>query len=518
MSNTKSTSTRIIRPMAILLLSAGLFSSCSFGVGTGSDQDLNTLLALNTGVNAFINLVATEEDTEDTAVSSRTINVGEDTGDADDIYSILAGGTKIPRAIYTEYKASTENKAYIPQKQSPTSNQLISNFYGDPDKEAYFTMVPATVGGQDAYQIDLWVYDRSNLYHEYEFESYYVDAEDTGWNVLNSTDPAKGFGFLALESHYYDGSVLSKEVRAIGYEGEVYDIAIPELTQEHIESYTFDITSAWDQTPTLDHAETELQEPELSLAGGSYYVQTHGTGVVPSSGSNPYDYEVMNYYAESDDQNTRMGLSYLLQQSDASDHYYRTVTRSRAEYDDGTLGSRLIRSVTAHSYLGDPPWHYYVQEITIDPVTQGNATVMRYVQEDKSYSNTLESTPFRHTRFDLEEQNAGGNTKRYTGTFQIFYTSWIENFSVRYEEGEFNLKQKKGSSRALIGDEFSIAMKDLHEGSSFSLRLPGGGAFTGSYAGGAFIGVYTAKGSAPQEIEIQSGMVLLDGEHWDFVQ
>ncbi|MCF7940146.1 MAG: hypothetical protein K9M84_00900, partial [Spirochaetia bacterium] len=254
MSNTKSTSTRIIRPMAILLLSAGLFSSCSFGVGTGSDQDLNTLLALNTGVNAFINLVATEEDTEDAAVSSRTINVGEDTGDADDIYSILAGGTKTPGAIYTEYKASTENKAYIPQKQSPTSNQLISNFYGDPDKEAYFTMVPATVGGQDAYQIDLWVYDRSNLYHEYEFESYYVGADDTGWNVLNSTDPAEDYGFLALESHYYDGSVLTKEVRAIGYEGEVYDIAIPELTQEHIESYTFDITSEWDQSPTLDHA------------------------------------------------------------------------------------------------------------------------------------------------------------------------------------------------------------------------------------------------------------------------
>jgi hypothetical protein len=519
MSRTKSSiMRRAIIPVSILLLSAALLSSCSFGVGTGSDQDLNTLVALNTGVNSFINLIATEEDTEAAAVSTRTINVGEDTGDDDDIYSILAGGTKAPQEIYTEYKASNENKAYIPQEQNSTSNQLISNFYGDPDKEAYFTMVPATVDGQDAYQIDLWVYDRSNLYHEYEFESYYVGRSDTRWAVINGTEPSEGFGFRALESHYYDGSVLSKEVRAMGYAGDVYDIAIPELTQSNLARYTFEITSEWDQTPALDHDETEMKEPELSQTGGSFYLQTHGTGVFPSSASSPYDYEVMNYYAESDDQNTRMGLSYLLQQSNASDHYYRTVTRSRAEYDDTTLESRLIRSVTVHSYKGDDPWHYYVQEITIDPVTQGNATVMRYVQEDKSYSYTLASTPYRHTRFDLEEQNSGGGTKRYAGTFQIFYTSWIENYSVRYDEGVFTLKQKKGSSRALIGDEFSIAMRDLHDGSSFSLMLPGGGSFTGRYAGGAFIGVYTAKGSAPQDIVIQSGAITLDGEPWDFVQ
>ncbi len=518
MNNRKKLLT-IRRTVSIIIMSVLLITSCTFDIRDPDDQDLSTLLTLNRGISSFMSILASDSDldSEERSSSSRAINPGADDveGTSQDIYDYLhdAEGTLLtPKQVFEEYKTGDEI-AEVPDSASSPDRHFLENFYGDTSMEAYFSLTPASdppSDDKDYYVVNLYIYDRSSLYLEYEYESYLV-AEDSWRNLDEDGDYP---GYLAMRSVYYDGSYLDRTLEDHGPDSSgdpVYDIAVPEITDGNLDSYTFAITTAWFKDPELTDSDTVINDPDITQSDGNYYSKTYGSGKVQQEDHRLHDYEVISYYAEYDDQDRRTGVSYILQPDEwGGGNYLRTVTRSSSTYADNQLTSRTIRSVTSHSYKGNTPWQTDTQEITIGTTSD---LLLTYSQVDKIFSgSSVSGTPWHHSQMTLTEEESTGVTKRYTGTYQVFWRNWIENYSVEYEDGEFTLRRLSGSSRrSLFGDTYTISFEDLRDNRSFSILLPGGGKFSGRYIGGAFVGTYTPKGGSPQDITVRGGSIILDG-------
>lgn len=524
MNNRKKSLTIQKTVSVIIMMSILLITSCTFDIRDPDDQDLSTLLTLNRGVSSFMSILASDSDldSEERSSSSRAINSSaEDIEETlQDIYDYLhdddAERTLLtPKQVFEKYKTGDEI-AEVPDSASSPDRHFLENFYGDTSMEAYFSLTPASAppsDDKDYYVVNLYIYDRSSLYLDYEYESYLV-AEDSWSNLDEDGDYP---GYLAMRSVYYDGSYLDKTLEDHGPDSSgdpVYNIEVPEITDGNLDSYTFAITTSWSKDPELTDSDTVIDDPAVTQGNGNYYSKTYGSGKVQQEDHRLHDYEVISYYAEYDDKDKRTGVSYTLQPDEwGGGNYLRTVTRSSSTYADGQLISREIKSVTSHSYKGSNPWQTDTQEIAIGTTGSTEDLLLTYSQVDKIFSgSSVSGTPWHHSQMTLTEEESAGVTKRYTGTYQVFWSNWIENYSVEYEDGEFTLRRLSGSSRrSLFGDTYRISLEDLRGNGSFSIQLPGGGEFSGRYIGGAFVGTYTAKGGSPQDITIRGGSIILDG-------
>lgn len=502
---------RYVGRIGSLLILVTFLASCTFDARDPDEQDLSSLLAVNRGFSTFITLIAEDEDVTNREATSRTISSGvADTGSANDLESIV--GNKSPQQVFTEY-AEPGEVAEIPDSFSNNNHAYIENFYGDDALEARFSLEEYEPN-DDYFLVKLWIYDRSNLYLEYEYEEYLVAGNS--WTFYDgSLNENK---MITSRSYYYDGSYVDKEILDSNLLSPadpllVYEIEMPEISQANLGAYTFSILDGWADFPSIETA-YDMDEPGLTLADGDFFLKTKGDGRVSQDDDRLYDFENITYYSESQDQERRFSVSFVLQPEKRSSNHLKSVVRSSSLYDESSLISRQIRSVTAHTYRNNAPWQYDTQEIEIEAVSSGNDTKMTYSQVDKTFSNSLNSTPWMHTVMELEEQNAAGGSKRYSGTYQVLWTSWIDNWTVKYEDGVFSMKQKKGSNRNLFGDELFISIDQLSPGGLLSFPLSGGGRFTGTYRSGAFIGQYTPRGGSPYEVTVNSGYVQIGDRYW----
>lgn len=508
---------------AVLLLSLlAIFTSCSitFDNEPADEQDLSSLVTFNRSVSSFVSMLAADTDATGDRASARTVNIGLDTESSVDMFSILddgAGGSKSPLEIYddTQYRPSGS----IARVPSTSDDQLIENFYNDEALEAYFTLSPTS--DDDYLEVDLYVYDRSSLYLEYEYENYLVRKDDTAWNYYRDTSGT--IGFIELSSHYYDGTVLQKDTDPDGiifpdwsvFDNQVYDISFPEISQTNLEDYSFDFLS---NDPTFtDPGSVSYTEPARTQGDGDFYLMTLGS---MEDARISRTYEVLNYYAEYDSQDIRNGLSFIIKplsfavgnddrsldsRADVgnSRDYIRTVVRSHAIYDGNSLDSRSIRSLTEFNNS------FESQEITIEHDADD---LVVFSQENREYDgDDLGSVKVLGVYEMQESTSSTAANRKYTGSYAETKNGKTTDYNVLYEDGDLTLTRAK-KSRGYIGQEFSVDLDDLRSGSSFELRLSGGGLFSGYLSSGAFIGTYTPLGGSPQSIMVDSGTVILDGQ------
>lgn len=510
-------------PAVILLFTIlFIFTSCSitFDNEPADEQDLSSLVTFNRSVASFVSMLAPDSEVTGERASARTINIGLDTDSSVDMFSILDdgdNGSKSPLEIYNEtlYRPSG-SIARIP---SASGDQLIENFYNDESLEAYFTLSPTE--SDDYLEVELYVYDRSSLYLDYEYENYLVQKDDTGWNYYRDTTGTVE-GFIELSSHYYDGTVLQKDTDPAQiifpdwsvFDNNVYDISFPEISQANLEDYTFDFLA---KDPTFtDDSSVSYDEPARDQDSGDFYLRTLGT---MEDNRISRTYEVLNYYAEYDSQDVRNGLSYIIKplsfavgndrsSSSRADvgnsrDYIRTVVRSHALYDGNSLDTRSIRSLTEFNNS------FESQEMTIEHDDDG---LVVFSQENREYKDDDLNTVKVLGIYEMQESaSSTAANKKYTGSYAETKNKKTTNYTVVYDDGELTLTRSK-NSRGFIGQEFSVDLDDLQAGETFEVKLSGGGLFSGYLSSGAFIGSYTPLGGATQDIVVDSGMIILDGE------
>ena len=468
----------VIAVMMILLI-----TSCTFQEVDFEEQDLSFLLAVNKGLTMVATNIAVDADIT-TDRSSRTINLSDNDYESDsDTYDVL--GTMTPAEVYDEYLNSQTGYAEVPDKESDNNRKYIEYFYDDEALEGYFRL-KENVTYPDYYTVELYIYDRSNLYLDYEYEEYLVGKDDATWAYLSA--PATS-GLIKLETHNYDGSVVERDIIESGGAGNVYDIAVPAITSAN---YTFDYADDWVSAPDPKLAAADIS-PSRDLAG-DYYVKTYGTG----SG-----FEVISYYAETNDKDNRNAVTYILQPEDGNGNYVSTVTRSASVYDADGLSSRTIKSLQATTWGNSDPDTLDTQEITIEPQDTDDK-LLHYYQVDKTYSGSLDTEPTYYTIMDIEEQNE----KKYSGTYQVLWPDVIDNYTVKYEAGEFTMKQKKSTKRSIY-DELTVNLQSLEGDGAITIALPGGGWFDGTFVGGVMSGSYTSGAGVEQAIIVRSGYILL---------
>ena len=496
----------VLRTTALLILGILTLSSCSILLPADSEDDLADLAAFAQLLDTSARYLAVDADLVTLAAAdSRTVT-------PDDQYGLDDFETgKTPDQVYNLFKQGSETTVSVPK-----NNGVIQDFYGNAALTASFTMSPA---GANHYRVELNVFDSADLLLEYVEEVYYVSKTD--WAPLSDTSGTSGF--VSSKDVYYDGSELNHEEITFSYGPNVYAIDIPELIGNQ-SAYSFTIRNDW-PTPTMQDPETVIAAPPVSLPG-SYMSYKRSEGDLGATSSRAAAtrplYESVSYYSESDDGDQRDMVVFALQdivnsKDKPTDNFAKTVTRSREIYDDGDFVSKTINSVTQLAYR-NTPW----QNTTIEREITKNPDGTVHFEETKGlhYSAAYDATPNELQVMVLDQQPGAGNESHYSGTLEISWGgSWIQPYTVTYKDGNLKLKKGKGynASRALIdteGAEISLDIDAIGQGNSFSIDLPYGGRFTGTYAMGTLSGVYTYASGRPSNVTIANGRVVLNGEEW----
>lgn len=511
-SSRKTTTNRIGRyssriGIATLLLTAVVvFASCSMFLPPDSEQDLADLAIFAQALDATVRHLAVDGDLDLLAAAdSRTVS-------PDDDYALEDFETgKTPEQVYTAFKQGSETTVSVPK-----NNGVIADFYGNASLTASFTMTPA---GANHYLVNLRVFDSADLLLEYVEENYYVSKTD--WAPLSDTGGSSGF--VSSKDVYYDGSELIHDEIEFSAGPDVYDIAVPDIVASP-NAYTFTIRNDW-PTPTLFEAETTYAAPAATLAG-SYRSFKKSEGDLGASSSRAASsrsiYESYSYYAESAGGDQRDMVVFALQdiltsKGKTTDTFAKTVTRSSEVYDGGSFISKTINSVTQLAYRNDP-WQITTVERTI--TKNGDDTV--HYEESKGiyYSSTIDGSPDELQVMELDQQPGAGNESHYSGTLEVSWGgSWVQPYTVTYKDGNLKLKKGKGynASRALVDTEnaeISLDIDALEQGSSFSIDLPYGGRFTGTYTQGTLRGIYTYASGRQSNVSISNGSILVNEEEW----
>lgn len=494
---------------AVLLISG--ISSCSLFTEQSTGTDLPELVAFSRVLDSVMNTFAADDDL---TTGSKTI----DPTLAETSYDILrdsAGDPLTPQEVYEKFQTGSETEVRVPKNNG--SSGYITNFYGDPAKKAYFTMTPESTGSTDFYRIKLYILDNANLQLDYVYEEFIVDNSLSWWGYFS--DEGTKTGLITSSDHFYDGTVLEHEILETLPESpstNVYTIEVPSIT-ETLTAYQYTIRSDYPE-PTLDDAETVIPEIKETTTG-SYGVFKYSHGNL-NIASNPF-MEKFSYYAEDPTAEERTYAVFSLQQvPNNTSNYIRTVERVKETYDQTASGydfiSKQVKALSTYSWRNDNPWRQITQEID---VTLNPDDTLHYESEEGTYysGRTVDGDPDMRISMIIDEKKGTGNDKQYTGDMEITYrySTWIDQYTVTYKNGELTTKKAKGKSKNFIsiadeGAEIRVDLAYLRAGNTFTLELPGGGYFKGSYAGGNLVGTYTSEKGKKHTLELYNGVITLD--------
>ncbi len=374
----------------------------------------------------------------------------------------------------------------------------LTDFYGNPDNRASFTMTPITGG----YKIVLKVYPLANFDVAYQQETYYV--QNGSWDFYTGEDFST-IGYENISIYYTDGSVGTQTIE------EMYSVDLPAGSKDFTEraegykSFSQDVDGntydSFSVPANMIANSTEYLDTATGFDGPSNFAVKTSTTV----GSNISSVE---YYTEHGSVYSSLNIRSVTSWGSTMTY----VSRFQEDLTDPANATYTYRS------LGQKTGGWWSNTKVEERDSSVSGGIRSYTSSEKLWfaplgSITPGSTPSRETIMDLvESATTPGN---YSGTMETYWGNSGNEYSVelvRNVDGTTSMVTSYLSSlNRGIGDDMEIVLNNLDSNNGVSFVFPGSAArFDGTYEQGVLIGTYSI-GNRSAEVEISKSGVAVNG-------